>query len=99
MECPDATGRVFNVGSSEEISIEALADKVIEKTGSKAGKEFLSYEKAYGRAFDDMMRRVPCLDRIGEAIGFRPQYTLDQTLQMIIGEMKLGTRASRPQAS
>lgn len=88
MDCPDATGRVFNLGSNEEISIEALADKIIERIGSKAGKEFLSYEQAYGRAFDDMKRRVPNLQRIDEAIGFGPQYSLDQTLKMIIDEGK-----------
>jgi UDP-glucose 4-epimerase len=88
MDWPDATCRVFNLGSNEEISIQALADRVIEQTGSTAGKELLSYEQAYGRAFDDMMRRVPCLDRINQAIGFKPQYTLDQTLQRIIDEMK-----------
>ncbi|MEN8127127.1 MAG: GDP-mannose 4,6-dehydratase [Planctomycetota bacterium] len=88
MDCPGATGRVFNVGSGEEITIEALADKVIGLTGSQGGKEFLSYEKAYGRAFDDMKRRVPCLQRIHEAIGFAPRYSLEQTLQMIIDDLK-----------
>lgn len=88
MDCPDATGRVFNLGADEEIAIEALADRVIDKCRSTAGKEFLSYEQAYGRAFDDMMRRVPSLDRIKQAIGFQPQYTLDQTLGLIIDELK-----------
>jgi UDP-glucose 4-epimerase len=88
MDCPDATGRVFNLGSNEEISIEALADKVIKLTGSTAAKEFLSYEKAYGRPFDDMKRRVPCLNRIHEAIGFVPKYTLDQILQMVIDDLQ-----------
>jgi UDP-glucose 4-epimerase len=88
MDYPKATGRVFNLGSNEEISIESLADKVIEQTGSKAGKEFLSYEQAYGRAFDDMKRRVPCLGRINEAIGFEPRHSLDQTLQLVIDDVK-----------
>ena len=68
--------------------IEVLADKIIERCGSKAGKEFLSYEQAYGRAFDDMKRRVPCLERINEAIGFEPRHSLDQTLQLIIDDVK-----------
>ena len=88
MDCPDATGRVFNLGSNEEISIESLADKVIERCGSEAGKEFLSYEQAYGRAFDDMKRRVPCLERINKAIGFEPRHSLDQTMQLIIDNVK-----------
>ena len=88
MDCSQADGRVFNVGSDEEISIEALADRIIERCGSKAGKEFLSYEQAYGRAFDDMKRRVPCLSRVHEAIGFQPRYSLEQTLELIIDSMR-----------
>ncbi|MFZ9010944.1 MAG: nucleoside-diphosphate sugar epimerase, partial [Anaerohalosphaeraceae bacterium] len=88
MDCPDGDGRVFNMGSDEEISIESLADRIIEKCESKSGKQFLSYEQAYGRAFDDMMRRVPSLDRIQQTVGFQPQYTLDRTLGLIIDELK-----------
>jgi len=62
MSCEEAAGKMYNVGSTEEISIEGLADKIIEMTNSKSKKEFVSYEKAYGRAIEDMMRRVPNLE-------------------------------------
>lgn len=88
MDCPEADGRVFNIGSDEEISIEGLADRIISLSGSSSQKEFLSYEQAYGRPFDDMKRRVPKLKRIHSTIGFEPQYTLDKTLRLIIDEMK-----------
>jgi UDP-glucose 4-epimerase len=88
MNCPDAPGRVYNIGSTEEITIEALADKIIEMTGSKSRKKFISYEEAYGKPFDDMMRRVPCLDRIKERIGYEPKTSLDETLRIIIEEAK-----------
>ena len=55
---------MYNIGSTEEITIEALADKIIALTGSKSQKQFISYEEAYGRPIDDMMRRVPSTDRI-----------------------------------
>ncbi len=84
MDCPKAAGRVYNIGSTEEITIEALADKIIEMTGSKSKKEFVPYEVAYGKAIDDMMRRVPSLERIGDAIGWRPKASLDDTLRIII---------------
>ena len=84
LNCPDAPGRVYNVGSTEEIAIEALADKVIELTSSRSEKQYLSYEQAYGRPFDDMMRRMPCLDRIKELIGFEPRTSLEETLKLII---------------
>ena len=84
MECPDAAGRVYNIGSDEEITMEALADTIIRLIGSQSKKVFLSYEEAYGRPFDDMKRRVPSLDRIHKQIGYQPGYTLEQTLKLIV---------------
>lgn len=88
MDVPEAAGRVYNIGSTEEISIEALADKIIELTGSQSEKRFISYEEAYGRSFDDMMRRVPSLDRVRETVGFKPKTTLKETLNHIIREKR-----------
>ena len=84
MNCDQAAGRVFNVGSTEEITIEALADKIISMTGSKSRKEFIPYEVAYGKPIEDMMRRVPCLERISRTIGWQPKTGLSQTIQLII---------------
>ena len=68
--------------------IEALADKIIEMTGSKSEKRFLSYEEAYGRPFDDMMRRVPCLDRLRETVGYEPKTGLTKILESVIEEKR-----------
>lgn len=88
MNCGQAAGKVYNIGSSEEITIEGLADKIIEMTGSKSKKEFVSHEKAYGRPIEDMMRRVPNLERIKETIGWEPRTSLTETLQLIIESSK-----------
>ncbi len=88
MNCQEASGKVYNIGSCEEISIEGLADKIVEMTGSGSRKEFLSYEQAYGRAIEDMMRRVPSLERIGETIGWEPATSLDEALGIIIESFK-----------
>lgn len=88
MDCPQAAGRVYNVGSDEEITIEALADTIIKLTDSRSEKVFLSYEEAYGRPFDDMKRRVPGLKRIFEQVGFRPRYNLEQTLKLVIESIR-----------
>ena len=84
MNCSNAMGEVFNIGSDEEITIEALADKIIEITGSKSKKEFIPYEIAYGRPIEDMMRRVPCLDKIRNIIDWRPKQKLNETIRLII---------------
>jgi UDP-glucose 4-epimerase len=88
MDCPAAFGKVYNIGSTDEITIEQLADKVFEVAGVNGRKEFLDYEKAYGRPMDDMMRRVPNIARIKNAIGWQPKIKLEQTLQNIVKSMK-----------
>ena len=85
---PDAPGNVYNVGSAEEITIDALADKIIELTGSKSEKKLISYEQAYGRPFDDMMRRVPCLDRISKTVGYQVKTNLQQALASVIEDIR-----------
>ncbi|MHC4221174.1 MAG: GDP-mannose 4,6-dehydratase [Planctomycetota bacterium] len=83
-----AWGQVYNIGSTEEISIEGLADKIIAMTGSKSEKEFVPYEKAYGMAIEDLMRRVPGIERIKEVIGWEPSTSLDEILKIIIDDLK-----------
>jgi UDP-glucose 4-epimerase len=95
MNCDGAEGKVFNIGSQEEISIEELADRVIAMTGSKSRKEFVSYEQAYGRPIEDMMRRVPCLERITETIGWQPKTSLAQTLELIIESERVNLKNAK----
>jgi UDP-glucose 4-epimerase len=83
MDCNEATGRAFNIGSDEEITIEQLADKIIAITGNSSKKEYISYEIAYGRPIEDMMRRVPCLERINKTLGWRPKTDLNAVLRLI----------------
>ena len=91
MNCEQAAGNVYNIGSNEEISIEQLANKIIEMTGSKSSKQYIPIEVAYGMPIEDMMRRVPSLERIKEAIGWRPKTSLDETLRVIIESHRPGT--------
>ena len=93
MDCPHAPGRVYNIGSTEEITIEALADRIIRMAESKSEKKYISYEAAYGKPFDDMIRRMPCLDRIRETVGFEPKTTLDSILQSVIEDIKENPKA------
>jgi UDP-glucose 4-epimerase len=88
ISCEEAAGKVYNIGSDEEIAIGSLADKIIEMTGSKSKKKFISYKQAYGRAIDDMMRRVPSLERIKETVGWLPQKNLTESLQLIINSFE-----------
>lgn len=77
---PAAFGRVFNVGTNQEVSMRQLADLVVKKTGSKSDVQLIPYSEAYPAGFEDMQKRVPDISRIGGLIGFRPSRTLDDIL-------------------
>ncbi|MCL2701197.1 MAG: GDP-mannose 4,6-dehydratase [Phycisphaerae bacterium] len=84
MDCPEAIGQVINVGTTESVTIEGLADMIVAMTGSRSEKVYKSYTQAYGRPFDDMLVRVPDLTKIQRLIGYQPTYSLEQTLAMVI---------------
>lgn len=79
-EEPTANGRVFNIGSTEPISILDLARRVIALTDSASDIVFVPYDQAYAEGFEDMARRVPDTTRIREAIGWVPQSTIDDII-------------------
>lgn len=81
---PDSVGQVFNIGSTEEISIVALAEKVKELTESNSEIIFTPYDEAYEEGFEDMPRRVPDISKINRLVGFKPEMTLDGILQSVI---------------
>jgi UDP-glucose 4-epimerase len=81
-------GQVFNVGGDDEISMNDLARRVIALADSTSTIQHISYEQAYGQKFDDMMRRVPKLDKIKAAIGFSRRFTLDQIVRSVIDDRR-----------
>lgn len=81
-------GRVFNIGSDHPITIEHLAQTVIETLGTKSTLEYIPYDQAYGQGFEDLKHRKPDLDRVRGAIGFEPKYSLKQTIQDLADEIR-----------
>jgi UDP-glucose 4-epimerase len=79
-EHPATNGEVYNIGSSEEVSILALAHKIRELTSSQSKIIYVPYEQAYEEGFEDMMRRVPDLTKINHLIGYAPTTSLDDIL-------------------
>ena len=84
MDSPDSVGQVYNIGSSEEISILQLAEKVKELTQSTSEIVFVPYDDAYEEGFEDMPRRVPDTTKISQLVGFKPKMTLDGILETVI---------------
>ena len=84
MACEPAVGDIFNIGVEEEITIRALAEKVIERTGSRSRVQLIPYGDAYGSGFEDMDRRQPDAAKIERTVGWRPARTLDAIIDETI---------------
>ena len=84
MDKPESVGQVFNIGSSEELSILQLAERIKDLTNSSSEIVFVPYKEAYEEGFEDMPRRVPCVDKLDAHIGYKPQTTLDEILRSVI---------------
>ncbi len=87
-EHPEAFGRVFNLGGTEEISIGDLAERVIELVGSDSEVEYIPYDAAYEEGFEDMARRVPNTDRARRLVGFEPSVGLDDIILSVIADQQ-----------
>jgi len=81
-------GQVFNVGSTEEISIQTLAEQIIEQTGSDSQLRLIPYSEAYGEGFEDMRRRIPSLSRIHKAIGWSPSHSISEIIEDVVSDVK-----------
>jgi UDP-glucose 4-epimerase len=80
----DAHGKVFNLGSSDPVTIGGLADKVITATKSTSDIVYVPYEQAHYPGFQDVERRVPDCTRARKQIGFSPTRNLDDIIRDIV---------------
>jgi UDP-glucose 4-epimerase len=96
-ECEAAVGEVFNIGSTEEISINDLAHKVLDTIREhpihfgreqelEAQIKHIPYDQAYAVGFEDMRRRVPDISKIQRFTGWQPTHTLDQVLADVVAQ-------------
>lgn len=81
---PDAIGKIFNIGTTEEITIENLANLV--KTITKSNSEIvhIPYDEAYEEGFEDMRRRVPDISRIQKLTGYKPTYDVKEIVKSVV---------------
>ena len=89
--CASARGQVFNVGSTEEVSILDLAERVIGMLGSKSAIEFVAYGKAYAPGFDDMRRRKPVVEKLAAATGVRAATPLRRIIELTAAAVRKGS--------
>jgi len=81
MHTTEARGEVVNIGTDHEVTILQLAQRVKELLGSSSEIRIVPYEDAYVDGFEDMHRRVPCLEKAQRLIGYTPAKTLDDCIR------------------
>ncbi|MEY4916509.1 MAG: hypothetical protein RL616_422 [Verrucomicrobiota bacterium] len=81
-KCEAARGEIFNIGGTEEVSIQELAKLVVETLGSKSKIELIPYDQAYAPGFDDMRRRKPLVEKLERVVKFKPQTTLRDIIRL-----------------
>lgn len=85
---PKAIGQVVNIGNTEEISMNGLAERVRTMAGSSSTIRLIPYDQAYESGFEDMPRRLPDLTKVHGLIGYEPRHTLDSILTDVIEFMR-----------
>ena len=83
-----ANGQVFNVGSTESVTIRELAERVIKATASSSELVFVPYEQVYTHGIQEMFQRMPATDKIEAAIGWRPSMSLDEIIAELISQAR-----------
>ncbi len=81
---PKAIGQVINLGNVEEVTIQKLAERVRQLSGSKSSITLIPYDEAYESGFEDMPRRVPDLSKAEAMIGYKTRHSLDDILLQVI---------------
>ena len=87
-EHPSAFGGVFNLGSTQEVSMKDLANRIIAITGSSSQLVFVPYDVAYEEGFEDMLRRVPAITRAHDLVGFTPSVSLDEIIESVVSDQR-----------
>ena len=83
----ESEGKVFNVGSRSEISIQGLAEKIRDITGSTSQIIYVPYDEAYEAGFEDMQRRRPDTGRIHDLLGWEPRLGLEDIIGDVAADM------------
>jgi UDP-glucose 4-epimerase len=86
IEQPACFGKVTNLGTDQEISINGLAQVVLDVTRSHSLIEHVPYDSVYGPGFEDMVRRVPSLERAAELVGYFPTRGLRDIIEDVASE-------------
>ena len=89
-------GRPFNVGNPEPVSMRTLAERMIALSGRDVGLDIVRGVDHFGPGFEDIPHRVPDVEALAEATGFRARISLDEGLRRTLADLDLLASAPRP---
>ncbi len=98
MDAESLSGEIFNVGSTEKVSILDLAHRVLELTGSNSELTFTPFDQVYGGGIEDTLHRVPAIEKVAGAVGWRPELDLDRILADVVVHFRVPS-PTRPKVS
>ena len=75
---------IFNIGNDTPTTINQLAERVIQLTGSESRMVHIPYDEVFTKEFEDIRYRVPNTKKIREATGFQHKHNLDNIIKDMI---------------
>jgi UDP-glucose 4-epimerase len=93
MDEPSTSGEIYNVGSQERIRVLDLAERVKTATGSDSPLEFVPYDLVYSQGIEDMLHRIPSIEKIRGALGWQPTRELSDILEDVIRDKRSSSAA------
>jgi UDP-glucose 4-epimerase len=88
MDSKESIGQTFNIGSTNEITITELAQKVIKLTNSTSEIIYKKHSEVFGDHFEEPQRRVPDISKIKKVVGWQPKQSLDAVIIEIAEHLK-----------
>ena len=88
IEKEETIGEVYNVGGTDEISINELAQKIKRETNSKSQIKHVPYSEIHPVGFEDMQRRVPNIEKIMRTIQWVPSKNLSDIIKDVASTFK-----------
>jgi UDP-glucose 4-epimerase len=88
MDSKESIGQAFNIGSTNEITITELAQKVIMLTNSRSEIIYRKHTEIFGDHFEEPQRRVPDISKIKKVVGWQPKRSLDEVIIEIAEYLK-----------
>ena len=87
-DCPESIGNIYNIGSTESVTIMQLAQRVVSQLNSSSKIEVIAYEQAYEHGFEDMLRRKPDTRAVKELINWQPEHDLSDIIADVAADLK-----------